>query len=57
VFVQNDMAQELAENALKSPLHEMFTTRFEFSGGRLTVPNGPGLGLELDEAKLKQMVL
>ncbi|MBI2432152.1 MAG: mandelate racemase/muconate lactonizing enzyme family protein [Candidatus Hydrogenedentes bacterium] len=50
VFVQNDMAQELAENALKSPLHEMFTTRFEFSGGRLTVPNGPGLGLELGRA-------
>jgi len=27
----------------------------EFKDGRLTVPTGPGLGLELDENKLREM--
>ena len=31
------------------------TNPLEFKNGRLTVPTGPGLGLELDENKLKEM--
>jgi len=53
VFVNNDMAQELTENGHKSPLHDLFKQPLEYKDGRLTVPDGPGLGLELDETKLK----
>jgi muconate cycloisomerase len=30
------------------------TTRLDISKGSLPLPQGPGLGLELDEAKLEQ---
>lgn len=53
VFVNNDSAQELTEGGHKSPLRDLFKTPLEFKKGRLTVPDTPGLGLELDEAKLK----
>lgn len=53
VFVQNDMAQELAEDTLDSPLHALFEQRLEFKEGRMTVPDGPGLGLVLDEERLR----
>jgi len=53
VFVDNDMAQELTEGGHKSPLHDLFKTPLEFKNGRMTVPDAPGLGLELDEEKLK----
>lgn len=56
VFVNNDMAQELTENGMESPLHALFKNRLQFKEGRLLVPEGPGLGLELDEAKLKEML-
>jgi len=55
VFVTNDMAQELAEGALHSELHTLFKNPPEFKDGRLKVPEGPGLGLELDEARLREM--
>ncbi len=55
VFVTNDMAQELDHTAMKSALHSLFKNPLEFKNGRITVPTGPGLGLELDEAKLKTM--
>ncbi|MGH9029562.1 MAG: mandelate racemase/muconate lactonizing enzyme family protein [Acidimicrobiales bacterium] len=29
--------------------HDLLSPRFEFEGGRLSVPRGPGLGVELDE--------
>jgi L-alanine-DL-glutamate epimerase-like enolase superfamily enzyme len=36
-------------NRLPNPLRDTLTTvPFEFSGGQLTVPTGPGLGIELD---------
>lgn len=38
-----------------SPLHELFRERLEFKDGRLTVPTGPGLGLELDEERLRKI--
>ncbi len=53
VFVAGDMAQEMIHGGLQSPLHSLFKNPLEFRKGRLTVPTGPGLGLELDEAKLK----
>ena len=53
VFVTNDMAQELSHGGMKSSLHSLFKNPLEFKAGRLTVPTGPGLGLELDEEKLK----
>jgi len=57
VFVTNDMAQELDYNALRSPLQSVFKNPLEFKNGRITVPTGPGLGLELDEKKLKAMTI
>ena len=57
VFVANDMAQELAYNAWRSPLHSLFKNPLEFNDGRISVPTGPGLGLELDEKKLEQMTV
>ena len=56
VFVTNDMAQELSYNAMRSPLHSVFNNPLEFNNGRLAVPTGPGLGLELDEEKLKRLL-
>lgn len=56
VFVNNDLAQELTENGMESPLHALFKNPLQFKEGRLLVPEGPGLGLELDEGKLKTMV-
>lgn len=53
VFVPNDMAQELAEDALDSDLHTLFKNALEFKEGRMKVPEGPGLGLELDEERMK----
>ncbi len=35
-------------------LDTVATTRLDLSAGHLTLPTGPGLGLELDEAKLLQ---
>jgi len=55
VFVPGDTAQELSYRAMKSPLHSLFKNPLQFKNGRLTVPTGPGLGLELDEKKLKAM--
>jgi len=55
VFVAGDTAQELSHNGMKSALHSLFKNPLEFKNGRLTVPTGPGLGLELDETKLKEM--
>jgi len=56
VFVPGDTAQELAHGGLRSPLHSLFKNPLEFKNGRLTVPTGPGLGLELDEGKIKTML-
>lgn len=55
VFVTNDMAQELAEGGLHSDLHALFKNPLEFKDGRMKVPDGPGLGLELDEARMRDM--
>jgi L-alanine-DL-glutamate epimerase-like enolase superfamily enzyme len=55
VFVTNDMAQELAEGGQHSDLHALFQNPLEFKDGRMKVPDGPGLGLELDEARLRDM--
>jgi D-arabinonate dehydratase/D-galactarolactone cycloisomerase len=55
VFVAGDTAQELAEGSLDSPQHALFKNPLEYKDGRIKVPTGPGLGLELDEAKLQAM--
>ena len=57
VFVAGDAAQELSETALESPLHGLFERPLEFKQGRLTVPVGPGLGLKLDEQKMRAMTV
>jgi len=57
VFVAGDTAQELAHGGMKSPLQSLFKNPLEFKKGRLTIPTGPGLGLELDEAKMKAMAV
>ncbi len=57
VFVQGDIAQELSHNGMKSKLHDLFKNPLKFDNGRITVPNGPGLGLEIDENQLKSLSL
>ena len=42
-------------STLDSPQHALFKNPLEFKDGRLTAPTGPALGLELDEAKLREM--
>ena len=54
VFVAGETAQELEHQAMKSPLHGLFKNPLIFEKGRLKVPEGPGLGLELDESKLDE---
>lgn len=40
-------------NQLPNPLRDdLATTAFEFAGGTLRVPEGPGLGIELDDAQI-----
>ncbi|GMU91938.1 MAG: mandelate racemase [Candidatus Hydrogenedentota bacterium] len=56
VFVANDMAQELTEGGHKSPLHDLFKRPIEYKDGRIRVPEDPGLGLELDEERLRQAI-
>lgn len=56
VFTAPDVAQEVSHGGLKSWIQDLFKTPFEFKNGRLTVPTGPGLGLDLDEAKMKAVV-
>ena len=55
VFVAGDTAQELNHGGMRSDLHTLFKNPLEFREGRLKVPEGPGWGLELDEAKLQAM--
>ena len=57
VFALDDGPQELSHNGMRSPLHSLFRVGLEFKEGRLTVPDGPGLGLEIDESRLKDMAL
>jgi len=57
VFTAGDTAQELAHGGMKSSLHSLFNNPLEFKSGRLTVPTGPGLGLDLDEGKMKAMAV
>ncbi len=57
VFVKGDRAQELSHNGMKSELHNLFKNPLEFTDGRMSVPTGPGLGLDLDEKKLKEMTV
>ena len=56
VFAAGDVAQEFIHGGLASPLHEMFEVPLVFENGYFRVPEGPGLGLELDERKLVRMV-
>ena len=55
VFTAGDTPQEISHNGMKSELHSLFKDPLEFRNGRLTVPAGPGLGLELDEKRLERM--
>jgi L-alanine-DL-glutamate epimerase-like enolase superfamily enzyme len=55
VFVAGETAQELAEGSLDSPQHALFNNPLQYKDGRITVPTGPGLGLELDEARLREV--
>ena len=55
VFVAGEVAQEFIHGGLESPLHELFAEPLHFEDGHLHVPDGPGLGLELDERKLERM--
>ena len=55
VFVAGDTAQEISHGGMHDRLHGLFKNPLQFDKGRLTVPTGPGLGLDLDEAKLEAL--
>lgn len=55
VFSLDDSAQEMSHGGLKIDLHTLFHNPLEFKEGRMQVPTGPGLGLELDEERMKAM--
>jgi len=57
VFVPGDTAQELSHGGMKSELHGLFEEPLVFEGGRIRVPSGPGLGLTLDEKRMKALVV
>ena len=40
---------------LRSRLHDPFENPIQFKDGRMAVPDGPGLGLDLDEQKIDEM--
>lgn len=56
VFVGGDTVQELSHDAQESPLHELFEEPLVFEKGRMRVPEGAGLGLVLNEQKLRGML-
>lgn len=53
VFVPGDTAQEFIHGGWNSELHGFFEEPLRFEGGRIRVPTGPGLGLALDEKRMK----
>jgi glucarate dehydratase len=48
VYVSHSIDTHYIEQA-----DDVITNKFVFSGGKLSVPTGPGLGVELDQEKLK----
>ena len=56
-FDNSSRAQEYNHNPEKSKLlWGIFKKSFEPQNGYMQVPDGPGLGLELDEAAMKRLV-
>jgi L-alanine-DL-glutamate epimerase-like enolase superfamily enzyme len=54
-FCPADTAQELTENGHRGELHDLFAEPLRYENGRLRVPTGPGLGLVVDEKKLRAL--
>jgi len=54
-FVREDRAQEYDINSKRSILNRFIHPPLEPKDGYLPVPDGPGLGLEVDEARLRKL--
>src|SRR5262249_5732069 len=51
-FARDDRAQEYDINSKRAILNRVIHPPLEQKGGYLPVPDGPGLGIEVDEAAL-----
>jgi L-alanine-DL-glutamate epimerase-like enolase superfamily enzyme len=54
-FAREDRAQEYDINSKRAILNRVIRPSLEQKGGYLPVPDGPGLGLEIDEAELRKL--
>ena len=54
-FAREDRAQEYDFNSKRAILNRIIRPPLEQKGGYLPVPDGPGLGLEVDEAELRKL--
>jgi L-alanine-DL-glutamate epimerase-like enolase superfamily enzyme len=54
-FARDDRAQEYDINSKRQILNQVIQPRLEQKEGYLPVPDGPGLGLEIDEAELRKL--
>ncbi len=54
-FAREDRAQEYDINSKRAILNRVIRPPLEQKDGYLTVPDGPGLGLEIDEAELRRL--
>jgi L-alanine-DL-glutamate epimerase-like enolase superfamily enzyme len=54
-FAREDRAQEYDINSKRAILNRAIRPPLEQKGGYLPVPDGPGLGLEIDEAGLQKL--
>jgi len=54
-FARDDRAQEYDINSKREILNRVVQPRLEQKDGYLPVPDGPGLGLEIDEAELRKL--
>ena len=54
-FARDDRAQEYDINSKREILNRVIQPRLEQKDGYLPVPDGPGLGLEINEAELRKL--
>jgi len=54
-FAREDRAQEYDINSKRAILNRCIHPALEQQGGYLAVPDGPGLGIEVDEAELRRL--
>ena len=56
-FVEHNIAAKGAEISTHGLDDDVVTERFKIEGGKLPVPEGPGLGVEVDLAKLRKYMV